>query len=368
MIDFMKKSLITSFVVAFTNTVLAGNIRSFKPGEIWLDTKGSPINAHSGGFLYHQGKYYWYGEIKTGKTWLPDCNISWDGMRVEVTGISCYSSKDLYNWTFEGNVLPAVKDDPAHDLHTSKILERPKVIYNKKTKKFVMWMHIDSIDYNTAHSGVAVSEKPTGPFKYLGSIRPNAGIWPENVTESDKAATDKRLASDFHGGQHARDMTLFVDDDGKAYHFYASEQNTSMHVSELTEDYLKPSGRYKRILIDRGLEAPAVFKRNGKYYLFGSFCTGWDPNPASLAVADSIWGPWKYLGDPCIGDSSGTTFRSQSTYVLPVQGKKDAYIFMADRWNKKDLPDSRYVWLPVQFNGDKPQLKWIDKWDLSFFK
>jgi hypothetical protein len=45
------------------------------------------------------------------------------------------------------------------------------------------------------------------------------------------------LARDFAKGQMARDMTLFVDDDGKAYHIYASEENSTMHISILTDDY-----------------------------------------------------------------------------------------------------------------------------------
>ena len=69
---------------------------------------------------------------------------TWECYRTDVTGVSCYSSKDLLNWKFEGIVLPAVKDDEKHDLHPSKVLERPKVIYNEKTKKFVMWAHVES--------------------------------------------------------------------------------------------------------------------------------------------------------------------------------------------------------------------------------
>ena len=108
------------------------------PGEVWKDTDGNPINAHGGGLLYHDGTYYWYGEYKKGKTILPDW-ATWECYRTDVTGVGCYSSKDLLNWKFEGIVLPAVKDDPNHDLHPSKVLERPKVIFNKKTGKFVMW-------------------------------------------------------------------------------------------------------------------------------------------------------------------------------------------------------------------------------------
>lgn len=119
------------------------------PGEVWKDTDGNPINAHGGGLLYHDGTYYWYGEYKKGKTILPDW-ATWECYRTDVTGVGCYSSKDLLNWKFEDIVLPAVKEDPNHDLHPSKVLERPKVIYNKKTGKFVMWAHVESADYSKA--------------------------------------------------------------------------------------------------------------------------------------------------------------------------------------------------------------------------
>ena len=172
----------------------------------------------------------------------------------------------------------------------------------------------------------------------------------------------------YSDGQMSRDMTIFVDDDGSAYLFYASEENATMHISQLTDDYLSTTGQYKRVFIDSSMEAPAVFKRNGKYYLIASGCTAWKPNPAHSAVADTIWGPWQELGNPCRGDQADKTFFSQSTYVLPVHGKKDAYIFIADRWKEKDLPDSRYIWLPIEFDDqDRPILKWYDQWDISTF-
>jgi hypothetical protein len=337
------------------------------PGEIWRDSDGRPINAHGGGMLFHEGVYYWYGEFKTGKTFLPDCNKHWGGTRVDVTGVSCYSSSNLDEWKNEGIVLRAEGDDPRSDLHPRRVLERPKVIYNSKTKKFVMWMHIDSADYAAARSGVAVSAKPTGPFKYLGSFRPNAGVWPENVTAADKISADSnRLARDFKKGQMARDLTLFVDDDGKAYQFYSSEENPTMHVSLLTDDYLRPAGKYHRIFNGRSMEAPAVFKHSGKYYLIASGCAAWRPTAARLAVADHIFGPWTELGNPCVGADSDTTFHSQSTFVLPVQGREGTFIFMADRWNEWDLSDSRYVWLPVEFDAEgKPMLRWRDRWALN---
>ena len=116
------------------------------------------------------------------------------------------------------------------------------------------------------------------------------------------------------------------------------------------------------------MEAPAIFKKDGLYYFMGSGCTGWSPNAARSAVAPSIWGPWTELGNPCIGENSDKTFYSQSTYILPVQGKKDAFIYMGDRWTPKDPIDGRYIWLPIQFEDNKFKIKWMDEWDLDFFE
>jgi beta-xylosidase len=168
----------------------------------------------------------------------------------------------------------------------------------------------------------------------------------------------------------ARDMTVFVDDDGKAYHFYSSEDNATMIISQLSEDYLKPSGKFIKILNDRSREAPAVFKHQGKYYLITSGCTGWAPNAATVAVAESIWGPWTEKENPCRGAISETklTFNSQSTYIQPVVGRPGAFIFMADRWNPDNAIDGRYIWLPILWENGLPVIRWMKEWDLNVFR
>ena len=304
--------------------------------EVWKDTEGNMINAHGGGILYHDGVYYWYGEYKKGHTILPEW-ATWECYRTDVTGVGCYSSPDMVTWNFEGIVLPG-SPDPESDLHFSKVLERPKVVYNKKTGKFVMWAHVESADYSKACAGVAVSDSPTGPFEYIGSFRPN--------------------------GAMSRDQTVFVDDDGTAYQFSSSEENQTLHINRLTDDYLKPDGKFTRNFIGMAREAPAVFKHNGKYYMLSSGCTGWDPNQAELAVADSIMGEWKTLPyNPCTGPDADKTFYGQSTYVQPIQGKDNAYIAMFDRWNKTDLENSRYIWLSLEF-GDNGEITipWRESW------
>lgn len=71
--------------------------------------------------------YNWIGEDKT------------DGSPFKA--INCYSSYDLINWSFVQPLLSSAGDG---DLGTNRIVERPKIIYNKKHDKWVMWMHIDN--------------------------------------------------------------------------------------------------------------------------------------------------------------------------------------------------------------------------------
>ncbi|MEN9841864.1 MAG: hypothetical protein RL376_1664, partial [Verrucomicrobiota bacterium] len=154
---------------ALTCLTAARAADAIQPGARWFDTKGKPIQAHGGGMLYHQGVYYWYGENKDG----PTARDGACGARVDALGVNAYQSRDLINWAPLGLVLPNVPDDPTHDLHPSKIIERPKVLYNAATKKFVMWVHVDDRKYSYARVGVAVADQPAGPFTYLGSFRPN---------------------------------------------------------------------------------------------------------------------------------------------------------------------------------------------------
>lgn len=374
----MKSNLL--FLVAIVLQFLSFDnpSKTIKPGEIWPDNNGVHINAHGGGILFHEGKYYWFGEHKVeGKKG----NQAW-------VGVHCYSSKNLTNWNDEGIALEVVKNDPKSEITEGCVIERPKVIFNRKTGKFVMWFHLElkGKGYNSAKTGVAVSDYITGPFTFLNAVNPNAGIWPhgysdelKNTSFSDtlkdwtddwkKAVKEGMFVHrDFEKGQMARDMALYVDDDGKAYHIHASEENLTLHISELNEDYTDFTGKYIRVLPTGHNEAPAIFKHNKKYYMITSGCTGWAPNAARLLVSDSVLGNWEYIENPCIGDDKETTFHSQGTFILPVEGKKDAFIFMADRWNPENAIDGRYIWLPIKFNASGiPYLEWEKEWDLSFF-
>ena len=354
----MKRYLLVfaALVQMALGACLAQKNGSFRPGQIWKDNNGVHINAHGGGMLLHKGTYYWFGEHKVaGKI----------GNTAQV-GVHCYSSKDLYNWEDRGIAL-AVENEG--DIQKGCILERPKVIYNPKTKKFVMWFHLElkGEGYMSARAGIAVADKVTGPYRFIRSTRATPGKYPVNVAEY-KTDTTLMYVRNLSEGQMVRDQQLFVDDDGKAYHIFASEDNSTLHIAELTDDFLDYTGKYVRVFENRYMEAPALFKKDGLYYFMGSGCTGWYPNAARSAVAPSIWGPWTELGNPCVGENADKTFFSQSTYILPAPGKKDAFIYMGDRWTPSNPIDGRYIWLPIQFEGNKFKIRWTDEWNLDFFQ
>ena len=245
------------------------------------------------------------------------------------------------------------------------IIERPKVIYNAKTGKYVLWMHLEQGGYHFARAGIAISDKPMGPFEFVSHMRPVK-------YEFDFPNPDPDRQKEFGGT--FRDMNLFVDDDGKAYAIYASEHNATLYIVRLNEEYTAPeqplaeNKTWARAFVGKYREAPALFKYKDKYYLISSGCTGWTPNAADFAVAGNIFGQWESKGNPCVGDESEQTFRSQSTCVLPAPGKPGCFIYMGDRWNPRQLPDSRYIWLPFKFDDNGGiEMKWLNEWDLNYF-
>lgn len=113
------------------------------------------------------------------------------------------------------------------------------------------------------------------------------------------------------------------------------------------------------------MEAPAMFKHEGRYYLMMSGCTGWSSNAARSAVADSILGEWTELGNPCVDADSALTYHSQSTYILPVAGKEGQFIYLGDRWTPENAIDGRYIWLPLEFEDGRFIIRWKDEWKLE---
>ena len=322
---------------------------AFRPGRPWLDTNGVHINAHGFSILDVNGRYYWYGSEKIeGKT---------EDEKNEA-GVRLYVSNDLVNWQDKGRVLDVFAPDAHPDLAEAFILDRPKVIFNEATKKYILYFKLyppkekggkSGKDY--AWVGVATSSTPTGPFDYKGYFLGNH--------------------SEFGTG----DFAIFADTDGAIYHIAVRKPDKALVYGRLSEDGLKPVGDYKVFEgVTLKTEAPAFFRRGGKVYLLGSGTSGWKPNPARMFVADRFTGPYTELPNPCVGvnplNNMGPdkTFGGQSTFVYQVSGRKDAWIAMFDINKPEDPINAGYIWLPVEFEADRPVIRWRDEWDLSVFQ
>lgn len=337
-------------------------------GSPWKDTDGKIINAHGGGMMQFGGKYWWYGECRRAVT-------------TNSLGVSVYSSADLKTWKNEGLAF-AKHPCPGSPVGEGCRIERPKVVRSAKTGKFVMFFHLELADYNYDAALVAIltADRPEGPFRFQRCLRPNPCRWPRNapgeeLTEKDlneilgcetngisgapnAVVRSCRLPYVWHyaSGQMCRDMTLFTDVDGRTYHVFASEHNSTLHIAELKDDCLDYTGRWWRAGEKDWTEAPAIFRHGGKYWLIGSGCTGWLPNAARLYVADKVTGPWTLLGNPCRGVSPATGLDGEKTYGLQSTmafTAPDGRIVVAfDEWRRFDLQDSRYHWFAVKFGAD----------------
>lgn len=348
----------------------------FYPGEIWLDTEGKRIQAHGGSVIFIDGTYYWYGENKEKTT---GDNAIWHW------GVRCYTSKDLYNWEDKGLIIPPEPENPGSPLYPESQMDRPHIVYNEETQKYVCWLKIMQRGRVQTET-VLTADNILGPYEM---VREN--IKPLNMS--------------------AGDFDLAVAEDGKGY-YYFERVHSELICADLTADYTDVTGYYSthfpRISPPDVREAPVHFKRKNKHYLLTSGTTGYLPNPSEIAVADTWHGPFKILGNPHVNDTSNTSFHSQISCVFKVEEKKDLYIACADRWlpEMMDLEYSRYaklfkqafdleleseksvremeayigndsrrntsianyVWLPLRFDEDMVYIDWKEKWKIEDYE
>lgn len=352
---------------------------SIRPGQKWLDTDGNPIQAHGAKLYYEHGVYYWIGENKE-KT---------DGINgIWTYGIRCYSSRDLYNWKDEGLIISPNEKDPSSPLYIENMVDRPHLIYNSKTKKYVCWIKISG----KASYFVLTSDSILGPYEIVcDELRPLGG----------------------KGG----DFDLVKDEEtGKAYLFFDHNRKEIAAV-ELTDDYLNVkeeqfTSQFEGRTPPFTREGPAHVKHGDKHFLITSCRTGYMPNPSEYAVADDWLGPYVLKGNPHVEDASSASFNSQISGIFKHPEKKNLYIVLADRWvpnytvtkerfescakaigsrydqsitvtdeqeqifkgspcgKQKTIAtrDANYVWLPAHISGDTIEIRWLDEWRIEDFE
>lgn len=347
------------------------------PGRVWRNTHGRRIQAHGGALFYEDGIYYWYGENKNRTDGL--CNIwTW--------GIRAYASEDLYNWEDKGLIIEPDLTNPQSNLYPSARVDRPHILKCPKTGKYVCWIK-------------------TGDKTCFVILQADGFLGPYEV-----AAENYRPF-----GKEAGDFDIVMEEEsGKAYLFMDANHSGILGM-ELSADFLRAerevSEQYMGLHAPFSREAVALFERNGRKYMLTSGMSGYIPNKSDAAVSDSWRNSFVSIGDPHPWDETNSSYNSQISQVFKVPGKKDLYISLADRWvpgypldaeradmiersiashfepdryqvsleEKKALVESPmmasadtsvadYVWLPLEFDGERVSITWKESWRLEDYE
>ena len=339
------------------------------PGKPWLDTHGRRIQAHGGSVYFQDGLYYWIGENK---------QFTQKGSKIWSWGVKAYSSTNLINWRDEGLIIAPEPHDKKSTLHPNRRLDRPHVIYNPATKKYVAWLKFSE---KSSYFAILTADELLGPYTMVNSFYQPYG----------KSSGDFDLALD--------------EATGNGY-LYVETDHVDCIACKLNRDFTGTDGDftyvYQSIKPPYTREGIAHMARNGKHYIFSSGMTGYTPNPSEVAVADDWLGPYTVLSNPHVNDESHASFNSQISAILKMHGK-DQYIAVADRWMPSalmtagevdaiyraiasrsdksikvtgkekmqmirrmtmqvDTSIADYVWLPITFEEGMPRIAWQDRW------
>ncbi len=303
-LSFPIKTLLFIILLNTTSVAFAQKKNGYNAiysGVPWFDDKGNIVSAHGAGIIYEKGRYYLFGERHS------DTSNAF-------AGFNCYSSTDLFNWKFERIALAVQRTGK---LGPNRVGERAKVMKCPKTDEFIMYMHVDTLGYKDQFTGYATSKYITGPYVFRGPL--------------------------LFDGKPIRkwDMGTFQDSDGSGYVLIHGGE-----IYKLGEDYKTVVEQVNKNMTS-GFESPAMFKKDGLYYLLGSDLTSWERNDNYYYTAISLKGPWTRRN--IFAPKETLTWNSQTTFVLPVKGSNDTtYIFMGDRWSfPKQASAATYVWQPV---------------------
>jgi hypothetical protein len=335
--------LVLSLVGASSPLHAAGADTTIRNGVFWKDTAGTPIYSQGGGILRIGARYYWYGvKYAEAVTYARAPGPTTD--QPHFSAVTAYSSTDLVNWTFEGDVLTPAGLGQQFD--PNAWLGRMGVVYNKQTRKYVL---ITQYSSKGTGGGVlfATSDSPAGPF----------------VFERLQARIDN-VATPTSG-----DQTVFIDDDGKPYLIFSNNgDRRQLYVAALrasdylaiepaTHIYSAPAG---------GREGNAMFKYKGLYYFCSSDLHGWNASRSFYMTSPNITGP--YTPEKIIeGTESDFSHVSQNGFFIPVHGSAGTTVLYAgDRWSNFAGNGHGYnVWAPLSFDGAAPRFNSLSEFVLD---
>ncbi len=227
---------------------------------------------------------------------------TWSDKYEKQTFFDCFSSKDLVTWTKHHAVL-----DTAEVKWAKKAMWAPSVI-SKDGKYYLFFGANDVHEGEVGGIGVAVSDRPEGPYKDL---------------------LGKPLINVIVNGAQPIDQFVFRDDDGTYYMYYGGWRHCN--IVKLNNDFtalvpFEDGEIYKEVTPENYVEGPFMLKKNGKYYFMWSE-GGWGlPNYcAAYAIADSPFGPFKRIGKILETDPEVATGAGHHS-VMHVPNSDDYYV------------------------------------------
>ena len=289
-------------------------------GQLWKTATGATVQAHAPGFVRVGDIWYMCGEDRSNQ-WNPDVNL--------------YSSTDLKTWTFERKIVQ--NGVTTSELGSSRMIERPKLLYNAKTEKYLVWCHYESGDYGASEAACFECDSVNGAYKYVWSGRPL--------------------------GVKSRDCNVFQDTDGTAYFISTTEENQHLGLFRLSDDYHE-AVEHTQLFSWQSREAPAIVKMpSGRYFMFNSACSGWEPNQCKMSYTSSLKSGWSGLSN--VGNSNA--YDTQAAAILEIKGTKaTTYLYVGDRWQDPDLPNTKTVIFPISFSGTSCTFKYHERFDINF--
>jgi sucrose-6-phosphate hydrolase SacC (GH32 family) len=290
-------------------------------GQLWKTATGAVVQAHAPGFLRVGNIWYMCGEDRS-RPWNPDVNL--------------YSSTDLKTWKFENKITQ--NGLTTSELGRTRMIERPKLLYNAKTGKYLVWCHYESRNYGASEAACFESDSVNGTYKYVWSGRPL--------------------------GVKSRDCNVFQDSDGTAYFISTTEENQHLGLFRLSDDYHEAVEHTQLFPMQRR-EAPAIVKLpDGRYFMFNSACSGWAPNQCKWSTTMDLKSGWTRLAN--VGNS--IAYDTQAAAILEIKGTKTTtYLYVGDRWQDPGLAESKTIIFPVSFQNDStPHLEYRERFDINF--
>lgn len=343
--------------------------------RFYTDTDGNPLYSQGGGIFKfpNDDKYYWYGVRYTESvSYAANPSESRNVEHPAFEAFTCYTSTDLVNWKYEGDVATLTTLGQGWCGWAG----RCGVVYDENTKKYVLVSQFNG-------TIIASADNPLGPF-----TTEKGYFW---------GGTSLPVIQNGDTG----DLTMFYDEDGKGYMICSSANGRAyLYVVPMGEDSsgkcdfdfanIKELGSSTKSYYDEdgtikkkdkgGIEGDCMFKYKDHYYFTGSDLYGWHGSRVYVFESENILGNYKLKPDYVDASKQSTNYpyimpgakysyahNSQTGFYYTLHGsEQDTVIYCGDRWCSFSGHGVGYnQWVPLTMDGYTPHFNDLSQWKLD---